>query len=256
MNKRMGLRVLVMDADYFALRWLEGLVLQDYRVAACIPADSPHSLLSQCTLRLNSQKPDLVLLSAEYSPHFPALADLVRQVRAMLPEAFIICLLKNSTSQAADLVRGAVEGGAHGLFIKEEISYGLVTGALRASNGLFLHTPGVRPWLEEDHLRVDQILRRLPAWRSVLPARLREAFELTYFYGMTAAEAASRMGLSAPNNVHKYLSEAYRRLHNDTSLERDDFAGVELDQLDPQLANRLLYTALPAAGYEKTAARR
>lgn len=62
-----------------------------------------------------------------------------------------------------------------------------------------------------DHLDTDQMQRHLRAWIQELPARRREAFELSRFAGLSYQEIAHVMNLSS-KTVEKHITGALRHL--------------------------------------------
>lgn len=63
----------------------------------------------------------------------------------------------------------------------------------------------------DESVRARMIGRRLQDWIAELPARQREAFELSRFCGLSHREIASVMGLSV-NTVEKHITRALHHL--------------------------------------------
>jgi RNA polymerase sigma-70 factor (ECF subfamily) len=74
----------------------------------------------------------------------------------------------------------------------------------------------------DEALRTDQMRLRLQGWIDELPARRREAFELSRFCDLSHAEVAQVMGLTV-HTVEKHITEALRHLRDRLRTLDPDF---------------------------------
>lgn len=74
----------------------------------------------------------------------------------------------------------------------------------------------------EEALRTAQMQQQLRAWIDELPARRREAFELSRFCDLSHAEVAQVMGLTT-HTVEKHITDALRHLRDRLRTLDPDF---------------------------------
>jgi|GEM_PF-2157385 len=241
MEKHMGWNVWVMEPDWHAGLLMAGLLQRDCRVKDCQFFASPQGLQDAISRRPSRVEKDLIFIAAEYHPHVPDLELLLLALRFALPNALILCL---ANQPAPDLAMAALRGGAQGLLLKSEAAFGLLTAALRAVHGQFLHTPGLARCMPARGQLRDVQVRTVPAWKSQLSPRLSQAFELRVVQGMQARTAARRMVVQTCA-VEKYVSDAYRKLDFCPGVDTHDFEGICTEKLSKEERGLLFYTGLP-----------
>jgi len=211
------IRVIIHDDDPAALKWNVGLLARDPRTEVLAEAETPGELIervrqaqaraAQFMRRSGRAKapdsPDVILLDAEYRPAEPPLEALIGQLRALAPQALIVCLSQYGDPNA---IQAACRAGAHGFLLKGEIRWAIAEAVTRVGPGWFVFTPGVEAALRPIHLANRPM--RLPPWKPLdLSPRLDKTVWLCVMYGLSARLAALELGLT-PETLERYLVDA------------------------------------------------
>lgn len=205
MPNRFPLRIVVMDDDYFALKGVASLLARDLRTLVVGECDSAESLL-QTTAKMR-QKPDVVLVDAEYQQTAIPLANLISQVKSYAPQAVLICWSQYGQSEQ---MQQAVAAGADAILIKHEVRLALGTHIVRTYRTKRAYTPSVADILGDTFNEWLQTGDELVPWElhPDLSPRLKEVFWLCIVYGLSVKATAAQMHVQ-PETVERYRMKIY-----------------------------------------------
>jgi len=246
-------KMAVVDRDWYACFAFRNLMTRDPRVRAGKTWGSFADLLAWLPSSTPWEQPELLFLSLDGSDMQTDLPGVLAVLEKMSPNLLVICMATTASSGLVELV---LHCGAAGLFIKPEISRGLIPGGLRARQGKFICTPGVYQMVcaagELARRKSGQFprpaLEVVPAWRpvSLLDSRMQEAFELRYVFGHSARETGRQLGVK-DDTVNTYVSKAYEAVINRVDAAREDMELIEETCLAREQKAVVAYTALPAS---------
>lgn len=224
-----GLRVLVMDDDFYAQKWNTALVMRDPRSTVVGEADSPSELLNL----LNSEDTvHAVIVDVEYGKERIPLPVLLGHIKSDFPTTSIVCLSQYSHS---DHLQVALESKVSAFLLKREVSMALVPAMLNAhfNDGMAV-TPTVAAEIEIDHTHLLKTIHTIPVWapNPRLTPQVMRSFWLRVFFGMRASLAAEEMGVETAT-VERYVNQAYSVLPDDWADDEYLF-GVDLEKLSPE----------------------
>ena len=205
MSMRFPLRLVVMDDDYFALKGAVALLSRDLRTLVTAECDSAESLIQ--TLQNNKQKPDVLLIDAEYRQTAIPLNALIQRVKSLAPNALVICWSQYGDT---DIIRSAVDAGADAVFIKKEVRLAIATDVVRTYRNKRAYTPSVKEILGDGFNEWLSQGTKLEPWQvhPELSPRLKQVFWLCIIYGMSVRAAAAEMQVQ-PETVERYRMKIY-----------------------------------------------
>ena len=225
MNRRLPVRVGIMDDDCFAREWLAALLAKDLRTIVCFSVGTPYELIKA----LQSQTdPDVILLDVEWSDETTRVSEVVGLIRKLRAIANVICISQYGKCPS---VRAAILEQTRGFFLKDEIRFGLGSAIMRALEADFLVTPGVLPIINGADLDGIVRIESIQNWQPhpALSSQLVQVFTLRALYGMSAGQVARELHLST-GTVEKYMHYAYKRLlvpwGDEAALEGLDWSDV------------------------------
>lgn len=229
MDLRLPIRVGLMDDDFFALKWIAGLLTRDLRTEVLFECDSPRELLQ--TLK-KSENIVAVLIDVEYTLNEPPLPELIRSINRAQPQLAIVCI-----SQYGDpeLIHAAITSGARAFLLKRDIRMEIGSAIVQALQVDLLITPGVLLLIDDEFLGTASRPATINPWspNPGLTPKVNQVFTLRILYGMSAPLAAQEIHL-APSTVEKYIRYAYQKLSSQWGDEQY-LVGINLDDQPPEV---------------------
>lgn len=238
MAHKFPVRVMLMDDDFYALKWNAALLTRDLRTIVCAEAETPEELV-----RFAAQvETDAILLDTEYTLTYLPLDVLIARLRAVAPKAAVVCLSLYGDPSA---IQAAVLAGASGFLLKGEVRMAIASAVVRACRARFVMTPGVEVAL---HGKFDDFLReadRLQSWEPHpgLTPSLKESVWLRVVYRMRASLAAQEIG-KKPGTVERYVNYAYQILEDDWADDAD-LGEIDWSDISPEDRAFTLFTQPP-----------
>ena len=237
-----GLRVLVMDDDFYARKWNTALVMRDPRSTVIGEAASPNELVK---LLGKEDSVHTVIVDVEYSEEKTPLADLLIQIQRDYPTTSIVCLSQYSQP---DHLQTALDSKVCAFLVKREVSMALVPAILNAhfNQGIAV-TPTVSALIEQHHTHLLKTIHTIPIWKPNprLTPQVMHSFWLRVFFGMRASLAAEEMGVETAT-VERYVNQAYSVLPDEWADDSYLF-DVDLDSLSPEDQAFVWFTLPPRA---------
>ena len=217
------IRLAYVDDDYGALKGYSKLLNRDLRFTVCAEFQSVATLVSW--LKNVKERPDAILLDAEYRSGSPSIGNLIRQIRQVAPEITIICLSQYGEPK---IVRDAVSAGADSFLVKEDIQMAIGTAVARTCRGHFTYTPEVEPLLRDHFGRLLTQQGRIERWQwhPELTPRLKQVAGLCFLDGFSAPEAGQELGI-AGTSVERHKTQVISILADGWWHDRRDLAGLE-----------------------------
>ena len=224
-----GLRVLVMDDDFYARKWNTALVMRDPRSTVVGEASSPGELLS---LLQNEDTVHTVIVDVEYSQDKKPLSELLIEIQADFPSVSIVCLSQYCEPEHLKI---ALEAKVSAFLVKREVSMALVPAILNAHSGDGIAvTPTVAAEIETSYTHLLKTIHTIPIWEHNprLTPQVMRSFWLRVFFGMRASLAAEEMGVETAT-VERYVNQAYSVLP-DAWADDEYLFDVNLDTLSAE----------------------
>jgi DNA-binding NarL/FixJ family response regulator len=229
------LRVVVYDPDYHAMSMIARCLAWDRRThVRQICETLPH--LRTYLADLNElERPEAIVLTGD--DHDEATTTMtIRWLRAHIPDARVICLVRTATFP---FVQQVVDAGAHAILLKNEVGFSLSWAILLTLNYPLVTMPGILQICGQHLLNHHSTRRACIIERRLYPEltdRLYQALLLAVVYGLPVPVVAREMWVSK-HTVRSYIRAGYRILEaaNDTDLFPD---------YSPQERALMLLTAL------------
>lgn len=216
-NKVINLKVLVIDSDFFALQALNSYLAWDRRTRVIALVNTVQQAIEHIQSVADAERPDVILLQAEIFPDAQSLRETIQRFRQIVKNVMVFCLALNVDPTH---VKAAVEAGARGYLVRNEVRIQIVGAICYALDHEFVITPGVQATGEAYLSR----LTMLPSERLYpeMTERIRQALYLYVVEGMPAQLAADEMGIS-PHTIRSYVKEGYRILeaHDETDYPEE-----------------------------------
>ena len=233
------IRVILMDDDYYALKWNTALVMRDPRTTVIAESSAPSDLLDKLNGVLIA---DVLILDVEYWPSEPSIANMITEVKEKLPHASIICLSQYGYPKT---VQAVIEGGADGFLVKNEIQMAIVPGIIKSLKCDFVYTPSIKEELRNNRkfnsMESHEIKRWIPNPR--LSPQLLQCFWLRVFFGMSTSVTAKEMGITV-ETVKDYVKRAYGAIEEPWG-DKNYLFGVDITKLSPQDKAFILFSLPP-----------
>jgi len=222
------LRVTLMDDDFHALKWNTALIMRDPRTTIIAEAESPDELIEQLGA---GEKPDVVVVDAEYGPEYPPLESLLSSIQGLVPEAVIVCTSQYGESE---IITTAVQCGVKGFLLKSEIRMAIVPALMKAMQEQLVITPTIAVRLEKDLVPGQDRPHVIPVWQPNprLTPQIIKSFWLRVFFGMRASLAAEELYLETAT-VERYINQAYKVL-TDGWADDEYIFNVDFSTLSPE----------------------
>lgn len=202
-------RVMVVEDDFYARQFLVSTLYRDPRTTVCHQADTVSGQGAAIAEMEAYERPEAALVDIE--DHSPAerlsLAGIIAELQAAQPGMPVIYL--SMTGDPARVAE-ALQAGASGFLLKNELQHGLVDAIELAMRGQQVITAGVVPLLPRPIHRPLFVLNRWELNRFI-PKRCVRAFQLTVVFGMDAASAGKELHLSK-ETIETYRKQAYEEI--------------------------------------------
>jgi DNA-binding NarL/FixJ family response regulator len=216
-NKVINLKVLVVDSDFFALQALNSYLAWDRRTRVVALVNTVQEAIEHIQSVADAERPDVIVLEAEIFSEAGPLRAAIQRFRQMIKNVMVFCLaLKVEPAHVA----AAIEAGARGYLLRNEIRLQIVGAICYALDHEFVVTGGVQTAGEAHLSRMTLI----PSERLYpeMTERIRQALYLYVVEGMPAQLAADEMGIS-PHTIRSYVKEGYRILeaHDETDYPEE-----------------------------------
>jgi DNA-binding NarL/FixJ family response regulator len=227
-KKDYPLRVVLMDDDFYALKWNTALIMRDPRTTVIAEAETPDELLEQLS---QGERTHVVVVDVEYGAEYSPLEELLSSIKNLVPDAVIIC-----TSQYGELdtIQAAIQFGIQSFLMKSEVRMAIVPAIMKATlNGLVV-SPAIAKALEKTSALGQSELHIFPVWKPNprLTPQIIKSFWLRVFFGMRASLAAEELYLETAT-VERYINQAYKVLSDGWADETYLF-DVDFTTLSPE----------------------
>lgn len=235
-NRRLNLKVLVVDTDFYALRALNSYLAWDRRTRVVALTTSLDDALDYIVGVAPPEHPDVVLLDVDTSGDAETLRHAIGRLLSAVKDVVVLCMARKPD---ALLTSVAAASGARGMLLRNELRLQLVGATIYALDHRFVVTPGIVAAAKKPHDDWLDIAETLPGERAypAMSDRIRQALWLTVVEGMPAQLAADEMGIS-PHTLRSYVKEGYR------ILETADDEGEVPDEISPLERAFMRFTAL------------
>jgi DNA-binding NarL/FixJ family response regulator len=235
MVSRTSLKVLVLDADFYARQAINSYLAWDRRTRVVHLADTLESVRGYVRAVDEAEWPDVILLDAGAASTPSDLARLIGEIGQTIPRAMTLVLDRKLNLET---LRICEQAQVNGYLLRDELRIRIASAIIWAQKHDFVVTQSVKDALKDEfegrlfRAAVVPERRAYPA----LTARVRQALHLCVVEGMSAELAADEMGIS-PHTVRSYVKEGYRILetYDDTIYPPD---------LSPQEKAFMRFTAL------------
>ncbi|HID65265.1 MAG TPA: response regulator transcription factor [Anaerolineae bacterium] len=211
-----GLRVLVVDDDFYVRQALHSLLSKDQRITMMGVAATPEEALQMIAVAQAGSEADAILLDLEFKQSEIGGLEAIREMRRHAPKAKVLAL---SISCQPDIVRAAIRAGVDGYLWKTEATDGVATAVERACQGHFVVTESLLPTVT----RITEGSVR-PVWalpsgerRYDLSRQVENVARLFCINGLSIKETAEEMNISE-NTVRAYVKSAYKALGTSSRL--------------------------------------
>jgi len=219
----------IMDDDFFALKWNASLIMRDIRTTVCFEVETPTELIDKV---YQDPRVDLILLDVEYQPQRPELSKLITRITNSPAKPAVVCLSQYGDQD--DFIT-AVQNGARGFLIKNEVRMEICFAIVQALHSRFLITPGIKKLVKMLPRAWQDEVTIISSWipHPCLTSQLQRVFTLKVLYGMSASLTAQKMHLM-PGTVEKYMQYIYQRLEIKWGDEK--YLGIsELEKYSPEV---------------------
>jgi DNA-binding NarL/FixJ family response regulator len=219
---RINLKVWIFDTDFYALQQIHSYLAWDRRTRVKFVAETQAQLWAQLRQTPLAERPDVIVLDPDHVGDEAALSELLRQLRATVPQTDLVCL-----AQAVHLPRLyiAAQAGARAYFLKRDVRLRIASGLVYARTRDFTLTASLAHALQHEsnsgergHLLHNRLFHAavLPEAHqyALLTDRIRQALLLCVVEGLPAALAADEMGIST-HTLRGYVKDGYRVLEAD-----------------------------------------
>lgn len=219
----------IMDDDFFALKWNASLIMRDIRTTVCFDVETPAELIDKV---YQDPRVDLILLDVEYQPQRPELSKLITLLINSPVKPVVVCLSQYGGQY--EFIT-AVQNGARGFLIKNEVRMEICSAVIQAMDSCFLITPGVKKLVKMLPRELQDEVTIISSWvpHPCLTSQLQRVFTLKVLYGMSATLTAQKMHLM-PGTVEKYMQYIYQKLGMKWGNEKY-LAIPELEKYSPEV---------------------
>jgi DNA-binding NarL/FixJ family response regulator len=235
-NRRLNIKVLVVDTDFYALRALNSYLAWDRRTRVVALTTSVDGALDYIASVAPPEHPDVVLLDVDACPDSEALQRAITRLLSAVKDLVVVCITRRADPV---LTSAAAAAGARGMLLRNELRLQLVGATIYALDHRFIVTPGIVASAKAPHDDWLDFAETLPGERAypAMSDRIRQALWLTVVEGMPAQLAADEMGIS-PHTLRSYVKEGYRILET-----ADDDADIP-EEISPLERAFMRFTAL------------
>jgi DNA-binding NarL/FixJ family response regulator len=216
-----NLKVLLYDADFYALQSINGYLAWDRRTRVTYMSEKLDDVWHYLKRQPLAELPDLVVLDVDHLNGPEGLRSTVLRLREYVTDIRIICMTRDPQ---ASLVEMAAEMQANAFLVKGEVRFQIAWAIVHSLYHDFVISQGVAKACE--HLFNSRIFHAsiLPESREYpeLTERIKQALRLCVVEGMPAHLAADEMGISL-HTIRGYIKEGYRILesYDDTEYPVD-----------------------------------
>ncbi len=230
-----NLKVLLYDADFYALQSINGYLAWDRRTRVTYMAEALDPVWQYLKRLPMAELPDLVVLDVDHLGGITKLAETVQKLRDYVPKIRIICMAQQADPQ---MVEAAANARTQAFLVKGEVRFQIAWAIVYSLSHDFVVTQSVVRVCEGlfnsriFHASVLPESREYPE----LTERIKQAIRLCVVEGMPAHLAADEMGISL-HTIRGYIKEGYR------ILEAYDNTEYPVD-MTPQERAFMRFTAL------------
>jgi DNA-binding NarL/FixJ family response regulator len=216
-----NLKVLLYDADFYALQSINGYLAWDRRTRVTYMAETLDAVWHYLKRQPLAELPDLVVLDVDHLGGASGLKLTIQRLREFVPAIRIICMTRQAEVQ---LVEMAAEMRTNAFLVKGEVRFQIAWAIVHSLTHDFVISQSVAKACE--HLFNSRIFHAsiLPESREYpeLTERIKQALRLCVVEGMPAHLAADEMGISL-HTIRGYIKEGYRILesYDDTEYPVD-----------------------------------
>ncbi len=212
-----NLKVLLYDADFYALQSINGYLAWDRRTRVTYMSEELDPIWPYLKRLPMAELPDLVVLDVDHLNGVEGLYDTVRRLREYVPRIRIICMTQKADPQMAE---AAANAKTQAYLVKGEVSFQIAWAIVYSLSHDFVITQGVSK--ASENLFNSRIFHAsvLPESREYpeLTERIKQAIRLCVVEGMPAHLAADEMGISL-HTIRGYIKEGYRILESYDNTE-------------------------------------
>jgi DNA-binding NarL/FixJ family response regulator len=216
-----NLKVLLYDADFYALQSINGYLAWDRRTRVTYMSEALDAVWNYLRRQPLAELPDLVVLDVDHLGGVAGLKVTVQRLREFVPDIRIICMTQQPDAQMVEM---AAETKTDAFLVKGEVRFQIAWAIVHSLSHDFVITQSVAKACE--HLFNSRIFHAsiLPESREYpeLTERIKQALRLCVVEGMPAHLAADEMGISL-HTIRGYIKEGYRILesYDDTEYPVD-----------------------------------
>jgi DNA-binding NarL/FixJ family response regulator len=216
-----NLKVLLYDADFYALQSINGYLAWDRRTRVTYMSETLDAVWIYLKRQPLAELPDLVVLDVDHLGGPSGLKSTVQRLREFVSDIRIICM----TRQAEPLlVEAAADVQTSAFFVKGDVRFQIAWAIVHSLTHDFVISQGVAKACEGMfnsrifHASILPESREYPE----LTERIKQALRLCVVEGMPAHLAADEMGISL-HTIRGYIKEGYRILesYDDTEYPVD-----------------------------------
>lgn len=216
-----NLKVLLYDADFYALQSINGYLAWDRRTRVTYMAEALEPVWHYLKRMPIAELPDLVVLDVDHLDSATGLRATVQRLREYVPRIRIVCMTQQADAQ---MVEAAADTQTQAFLAKHEVRFQIAWAIVYSLTHDFVITQSVAK--ASEHLFNSRIFHAsvLPESREYpeLTERIKQAIRLCVVEGMPAHLAADEMGISL-HTIRGYIKEGYRILeaYDDTEYPVD-----------------------------------
>lgn len=226
--KTYPLRVILMDDDFYALKWNTALIMRDPRTTVISETETPDELIEQLN---EGERMHVVVVDVEYGAEHLPLEELLPVINNLAPDAVVVC-----ASQYGELetIHTAIQFGVQGFLLKSEVRMAIVPALIKATLDDLVVSPSIADTLRASPVIGQPELHVFPKWEPNprLTPQIIKSFWLRVFFGMRASLAAEELYLETAT-IERYINQAYKVL-TDGWADESYLFDVDFTTLSPE----------------------